>query len=67
MISPELPHAKPVWLLAAAALLVGGLIVAHPARIAAASDLRGAASIVQDKAAPESVRVELLHILHRGW
>lgn len=54
-------------ILAMSTLLAGACLIALPTRNQTLAGPRAEPEIVLDKSAPESVRVQVLKALHRGW
>jgi len=60
-------HTTPVWMVAAAALLVAAAVAWPSVRSITLSRSAGVSDFVQDSSLPEPVRVQVLKTLHRGW
>jgi len=67
MISRLPLHITPVWVVAAAALLVAAAVAWSSVRNMTPSGSAGISDVVQDNNLSEPVRVQVLKTLHRGW
>jgi len=67
MISRLPLHIMPVWVVAAAALLVAAAVAWSSVRNMTPSGSAGISDVVQDNNLSEPVRVQVLKTLHRGW